>query len=135
MGQFFTRGSYYEENENTKMVEKFQDLNTLPPELSLAILSKLNATDLCLAGCVWSELAYDELLWKGYYIIICYKNILIFRLCFYSWPYCSAYKRYANSDFSFRKTFLLLDEGCLTFNADSFEVSIFFINVFEHLSN
>ena len=44
----------------------FPDLNHLPPELALLILSNLGATDLCLAACVWHDLASDELLWHGY---------------------------------------------------------------------
>lgn len=54
--------------KNTKQnnaVTKFQDLQNLPPELGLAVLSHLNATDLCLAACVWDNLANDELLWMG----------------------------------------------------------------------
>lgn len=43
----------------------FINLEMLPPELSLTILSYLNATDLCLASCVWQDLANDELLWHG----------------------------------------------------------------------
>lgn len=43
----------------------FINLEMLPPELSLTILSYLNATDLCLASCVWQDLANDELLWQG----------------------------------------------------------------------
>ena len=43
---------------------KFPDLCELPPELSLAVLSHLNATDLCLAACVWQNLANDNILWK-----------------------------------------------------------------------
>lgn len=43
----------------------FIDLEMLPPELSITILSYLNATDLCLASCVWQELGNDEYLWQG----------------------------------------------------------------------
>lgn len=43
----------------------FIDLEMLPPELGITILSYLNATDLCLAGCVWTELGNDEYLWQG----------------------------------------------------------------------
>lgn len=45
--------------------ERFPDLADLPPELGLAVLSHLNATDLCLAACVWNDLAHDEILWMG----------------------------------------------------------------------
>lgn len=45
--------------------ERFPDLTELPPELSLAILANLNATDLCLAACVWNDLAQDDILWMG----------------------------------------------------------------------
>ena len=48
-----------------QFVEEFTDLNNLPPEIAVSILSNLNATDLCLASCVWKELAEDELLWRG----------------------------------------------------------------------
>jgi F-box protein 8 len=40
-------------------------IRDLPLELSLAVLSHLDATDLCLAGCVWNDLAHDEMLWMG----------------------------------------------------------------------
>lgn len=43
----------------------FIDLEMLPPELGITILSYLNATDLCLAGCVWQDLGNDEYLWQG----------------------------------------------------------------------
>jgi len=46
--------------------DRFPDLADLPPELGLAVLSHLNATDLCLAACVWNDLAHDEMLWMGY---------------------------------------------------------------------
>jgi len=77
----------------------FVDLYLLPPELALQILRNLNATDLCLASCVWSDLASDEFLWQ--------------KLCKSSWGYCSAYKQWKRS---YKKLYLLLDEGCLTFN-------------------
>lgn len=49
----------------SKEQEGFINLEMLPPELSFTILSYLNATDLCLASCVWQDLANDELLWQG----------------------------------------------------------------------
>lgn len=48
-----------------KEQHSFIDLEMLPPELGITILSYLNATDLCLAGCVWTELGNDEYLWQG----------------------------------------------------------------------
>ena len=44
---------------------KFPDLSELPAELGLEVLKHLNATDLCLAACVWQNLAEDEILWQG----------------------------------------------------------------------
>lgn len=87
---------------------RFRDLSELPPELALAILSHLDATDLCLAACVWGHLANDEMLWQG--------------LCRNAWGYCTAYKR-ARRDpgFSYRQLYLRLDEASLSFNADCFD--------------
>ena len=45
-------------------IESFYDLNQFPPEVGVQILSKLNATDLCLASCVWKDLAENEILWR-----------------------------------------------------------------------
>uniref|UniRef100_T1IQX0 SEC7 domain-containing protein n=1 Tax=Strigamia maritima TaxID=126957 RepID=T1IQX0_STRMM len=75
--------------------QKFRDLSELPPELGLAVLSHLNATDLCLAACVWQELADDNLLWQG--------------LCKSQWGHTSIYKQ--NKDICYRKLYMLLDEG------------------------
>jgi hypothetical protein len=47
------------------LVTKISDISQLPPELALQIFKNLNATDLCLAACVWQSLANDELLWLG----------------------------------------------------------------------
>ena len=52
-------------SKNAVQPKYFPDLKNLPPEISLAILSHLNATDLCLAACVWDNLANDEFLWLG----------------------------------------------------------------------
>nr|CDS28285.1 F box only protein 8 [Hymenolepis microstoma] len=84
------------------------DLQDLPPELALAILSYLNPTDLYLASGVWWDLASSETLWRG--------------LCRNYWPFCSAYENWHQKpDFSFRILFLRLDEARLTFNSDAFE--------------
>ncbi|NP_001086290.1 F-box protein 8 L homeolog isoform X1 [Xenopus laevis] len=82
----------------------FINLEMLPPELSLTILSYLNATDLCLASCVWQDLANDELLWQG--------------LCRSTWGHCSIYNKRHPLGFSYRDLYMRLDEGSLTFNAN-----------------
>jgi len=51
------------------MLKQFPDLSHLPPELGLLVLSHLNATDLCLAACVWQNLGNDEILWHRYNIL------------------------------------------------------------------
>lgn len=84
--------------------ETFPDLAQLPPELSLAVLSHLNATDLCLAACVWEGLAQDEVLWH--------------TLCKDQWGYVTAYEGMQCD--SFRRLYMRLDEGSLTFNANCF---------------
>ena len=81
-----------------------------PPELSLNVLKNLNPTDLCLAACVWRELARDQVLWQS--------------LCYAHWGYTSIYLRtrnsnLINSNFSYHKLYLQLDEGTVTFNADA----------------
>jgi len=56
------------------MLKQFPDLSHLPPELGLLVLSHLNATDLCLAACVWQSLGNDEILWHRcqHPLLICY---------------------------------------------------------------
>lgn len=90
---------------------KFPDLGQMPPELSLQILRNLNATDLCLAACVWSSLANDDYLWQS--------------LCRSTWGHASIYDRILTADSAdgkpsknFRYIFMHLDEATLTFNAD-----------------
>lgn len=91
---------------------KFPDLETIPAELSLQILKYLNATDLCLAACVWSSLANDDYLWQS--------------LCKSTWGYLSIYDKMSTidnepieiSNNNYRRIFMLLDEATLTFNVD-----------------
>ncbi|KAG8453821.1 hypothetical protein GDO86_000445 [Hymenochirus boettgeri] len=90
--------------------QEFINLEMLPPELSLTILSYLNATDLCLASCVWQDLANDDLLWQG--------------LCRSTWGHCSIYNKRHPPGFSYRELYMRLDEGSLTFNANPHWVSI-----------
>lgn len=52
-------------NNRALLPKTFPDLSLLPPEISLAVLSHLGATDLCLAACVWEGLGKDEMLWMG----------------------------------------------------------------------
>ena len=54
-----------QELEEEQPPVKFPDLSHLPPELALQVLKNLNATDLCLASCVWQQLASDNILWQG----------------------------------------------------------------------
>ena len=115
--------------------EKFYDLRSLPPEISMRILGFLDATDLCLAACVW-ELADDEHLWK--------------HLCKNTWRYAAPYRLIEHSPhdarrtlrpgspvrelwtlpmhFSWRRLYLRLDEATLTFNADPFDVRCFVLS-------
>ena len=90
---------------------QFSDLNRLPPELALTVLANLNATDLCLASCVWQQLASDNILWQG--------------LCRAQWSYASIYD--SPGQVRYRQVYLWLDEGTLTFNADASEGMNYFI--------
>lgn len=103
MGQMFDRQYAESIYSNKKQVTKISDISQLPPELALEILKNLNATDLCLAACVWQTLANDEILWLG--------------LCKSNWGYASVYNRARTEGVSFRKIYLELDEGTLRFNA------------------
>jgi len=84
--------------------EKFPDLGNIPPELALQVLKNLNATDLCLASCVWQHLATDNILWQS--------------LCRAQWEYVSIYNNTNQAGIKYRKVYLELDEGTLTFNSD-----------------
>lgn len=53
-------------SRHDSITQQFPDLSQLPPEISLLVLSHLNATDLCLAACVWHDLGNDEILWHRY---------------------------------------------------------------------
>lgn len=63
------------------MLKHFPDLSQLPPELGLLVLSHLNATDLCLAACVWQNLGNDEILWHGYGPFFVYSLHVMFMFC------------------------------------------------------
>jgi len=91
--------------------EKFPDLSNLPPELAINVLKHLNATDLCLASCVWQQLATDNILWQG--------------LCRTQWQYASIYD--CKRPLQYRKIYLMLDEGSLTFNSDAKQGMNYFI--------
>ncbi|CAF1131798.1 unnamed protein product [Rotaria sordida] len=103
MGQILDRNFAESATTKNNQITKISDISQLPPELALEILKNLNATDLCLASCVWQTLANDEMLWLG--------------LCKSIWSYASVYKRAHREGISFRKIYLQLDEGTLRFNA------------------
>jgi len=108
MGQILNRFQTLEtdisEGRKNEAIACFRDLNELPPELALLILANLNATDLCLASCVWGNLASDEILWQ--------------KLCLKQWGYVSIYKRVRAARISYKDLYMRLDEASLTFNAD-----------------
>jgi len=56
--------------------ESFPDLSNFPPEVAVCVLSHLNATDLCLAACVWKHLADNELLWHRYVWIALFSFLI-----------------------------------------------------------
>ncbi|CAI2738487.1 unnamed protein product [Dicrocoelium dendriticum] len=88
----------------------FVNLDLLPTELALNILSHLNATDLCLASCVWYNLGCDDVLWQD--------------LCRRNWPFCSFYKKGLPPGSTYRQLYLRLDEARLTFRADAFNYGL-----------
>jgi len=94
--------------------EKFPDLSNLPPELAMNVLKNLNATDLCLASCVWQQLATDNILWQG--------------LCRNQWQYASIYNDTSKHPLMYRRVYLMLDEGSLTFNSDASQGMNYFIS-------
>jgi len=93
---------------------KFPDLSSLPPELAMNVLKHLNATDLCLASCVWQQLATDNILWQG--------------LCRTQWQYTSIYNDNSKKPLRYRSVYLMLDEGSLTFNSDANQGMNYFIS-------
>lgn len=97
----------------TFQLDSFPDLSNFPPEVAVSVLSHLNATDLCLAACVWKHLADNELLWQS--------------LAKSTWGYCSAYKRKYQGKLSFRELYMLLDEGTCLFNYDPHQGMLYFI--------
>ncbi|XP_065058293.1 F-box only protein 8-like [Rhopilema esculentum] len=103
MGQVQSRGH---RKHIDQLPNDFPDLRELPPEVAIAILAKLNATDLCLAACVWEDLAEDDILWK--------------RLCYEKWGYVTAYRKLSIRSsikvMTFKQLFLLLDEATLHFS-------------------
>ena len=64
MGQILQRMQSLDGRGTDGSVYKFPDLITLPKEIGLLVLSYLDATDLCLAACVWNHLGNDEVLWQ-----------------------------------------------------------------------
>lgn len=58
MGQF--QSSIVRKRSRQVLQESFPDLDSLPPEVAVTVLSHLNATDLCLAACVWEHLAMAQ---------------------------------------------------------------------------
>merc|ERR1711962_1845895 len=100
------------EREVVKGQKKTLDLNRMPPELAISVLRHLGATDLCLASCVWQQLASDNILWQG--------------LCRSQWHYASVYE--SSAPIRYRNLFLQLDEGTLTFNSDAEQGMKYFIS-------
>ena len=60
-----TNDDHKEEEKEVVKGQKTLDLNRMPPELAISVLRHLGATDLCLASCVWQQLASDNILWQG----------------------------------------------------------------------
>lgn len=80
MGQFHGILSRKQHLKARDALQSFPDLDRLPPELAVAVLSNLNATDLCLAACVWDHLANNNLLWMRYSNVTIQIHVLKFSL-------------------------------------------------------
>lgn len=88
------------------------------------------------AQCHWSISSILCLVWSclrwGVVEEVFSTHKVIFSLCKASWPFCSAYKNgVLQSEPSFRRLYLKLDEARLTFNADAFEVSSTYTSIFQ----
>jgi hypothetical protein len=57
------------------------------------------------------------------YSNFCHIFFYVYRLCKSTWGHCSIYNKNPPLGFSFRKLYMQLDEGSLTFNANPEEVS------------
>ncbi len=64
------QNDFREDDDGEEDTDAVRDLSDLPPEVALSVLSHLNATDLCLAACVWQQLASDEILWNSKWTFI-----------------------------------------------------------------
>ncbi|XP_070296223.1 F-box only protein 8-like [Salvelinus sp. IW2-2015] len=69
---------------------------------------------LCLASCVWQALGHEEYSGQG--------------LCKSTWGHCSIYNRRLPYGFSYRRLYMMLDEGSLTFNANHQEGISYFMS-------
>jgi len=103
-----------QQEEEDEVGSQFPDLSSLPPELAINVLRHLDATDLCLASCVWQQLASDNILWQG--------------LCRTQWHYASIYQKEGKVPLRYRELYLLLDEGTLTFNSNAEQGMAYFIS-------
>ena len=114
-----------EKEEDSVKGQKTLDLNRMPPEIAISVLRHLGATDLCLASCVWQQLASDNILWQGLCRLAskALTKTDLDRDDFRSqWHYASIYE--SDSPIRYRNLFLQLDEGTLTFNSDAEQVFI-----------
>ena len=112
-----------EKEEDSVKGQKTLDLNRMPPEIAISVLRHLGATDLCLASCVWQQLASDNILWQGLcrWASKALTKTDLHRDDFRSqWHYASIYE--SDSPIRYRNLFLQLDEGTLTFNSDAEQV-------------
>merc|ERR1719228_1065515 len=85
-----------QQEEEDEVGSQFPDLSSLPPELAINVLRHLDATDLCLASCVWQQLASDNILRQG--------------LCRTQWHYTSIYESDRANHIQYRELYLKLDE-------------------------
>lgn len=80
------------------------DLSNFPAEVSLKVLKYLDATDLSLASCVWSELGSDRSVWEN--------------LCRRTWKMPDSLYENKPENLTWKELNLLLDECCVQFNVE-----------------
>ena len=57
-------------------------------------------------------------------MLLFHSAVCLCRLCKSTWGHCSIYNRRLPAGFSYRRLYLQLDEGSLTFNGNAHEVCI-----------